>query len=254
MSERVAVAAVQGRSAAVADGSTFAPALRLLRGRFRADVESLYRVLRTIDDLVDDEDPRALERVQALEDWAIGGPAQSPEAQALAQLARSHPLIRRDALLHFCEGMRHDIARGSIDTEGDFLRYCQQAGGSVGEVLASLLGAAKDDPEGRREAQTGMATLGRAMQVTNILRDIDEDLAHGRIYIPRAAIERLGFPAAGARDRLLREEIARADALYEQGERAIPLLRGGREAMALAATLYRDILRQIETNMSSCVR
>lgn len=91
-----------------------------------------------------------------------------------------------------------------------------------------------------------MATLGRAMQVTNILRDIDEDRAHGRVYIPRTLIERFGFPTPGAREPLLRELIARADALYEEGEGAIPLLRGGRAAMALSAALYREILRQIE--------
>lgn len=91
-----------------------------------------------------------------------------------------------------------------------------------------------------------MAALGRAMQVTNILRDIDEDLAHGRVYIPRCRIDRLGFPAPGTREQLLREGIAKADALYEQGSVAIPLLRHGRAAMALASDLYREILRQIE--------
>ena len=242
-----------GGNGMASDGSTFAPALRLLPADLRADVHRLYTTLRTLDDLVDDDDPRAAQRVGAVERWARGeradtpdAPVERPDAQedtpetrALAELGRRYPLPR-DALLEFCQGMRHDIARASVEDEEDFARYCQQAGGSVGVVLATMLGTTEAEGESR------MAALGRAMQVTNILRDIDEDLAHDRLYIPRTTIERFGFPAPGAREELLREQIAHADALYEEGLGAIPLLRGGRRAMALSAALYREILRQIE--------
>ncbi|MGH7634196.1 MAG: squalene/phytoene synthase family protein [Gemmatimonadaceae bacterium] len=242
---------VEGRHAHVADGSTFAPGLRLLPAHVRKSVESLYRVLRNLDDLVDEDDPRASERVQAVEHWARNQQADTPETRALSELERRQP-FPRESLLQFCAGMRHDIARESIDSEEDFERYCQQAGGSVGIVLANLLGTAGDGDGAmpheavKRKTEIGMATLGRAMQVTNILRDIDEDLARGRVYIPRTLIERFGFPAPGKREELLREQIACADALYEQGARAIPLLRDGGAAMALSAALYREILRQIE--------
>ena len=225
-----------------ADSSTFAPAMRLLPGQTRVDVRTLYGVLRTIDDLVDEDDPTAPQRVQSLERWTRGWAPDSPEARALSDLASRHPLPR-EQLLEFCRGMRHDIARRAIADEEDFERYCQQAGGSVGIVLAVLLGAAGPTEE---DAKRGMAALGRAMQVTNILRDIDEDLATQRVYISQAAIERFGFPAPGAREALLRDHIARADALYEEGLEAIALLAHGREAMALSAALYREILRQIE--------
>ena len=233
-------AAVDG--ALAADESTFAPAMRLLPGQTKADVRTLYGVLRTIDDLVDEDDPRAPERVEALERWARGWAPDSPEAHALAELASRHPLPH-EQLGEFCRGMRHDIAREPIVDDADFDRYCQQAGGSVGIVLAVLLGAAGPNEE---RAKRGMAALGRAMQVTNILRDIDEDLATRRVYISQTAIERFGFPAPGAREELLRDHIARADALYEEGLPAIGLLARGREAMSLSAALYREILRQIE--------
>jgi phytoene synthase len=228
--------------ALAADESTFAPAMQLLPGQTRTDVRTLYGVLRTIDDLVDNDDPRAPDRVQALERWARGWAPSSPEAHALAELASRHPLPH-EQLGEFCRGMRHDIARETIADNADFDRYCQQAGGSVGIVLAVILGAA--GPEEDR-AKSGMAALGRAMQVTNILRDIDEDLAAKRVYISQTAIERFGFPAPGAREELLRDHIARADALYEQGLPAIGLLARGAEAMALSAALYREILREIE--------
>jgi phytoene synthase len=248
-----------------ADRSTFAPALALLPGALKADVGCLYRVLRTLDDLVDEDDPCAAQRVAAVECWArgeqantgetralggeqantpetqaLGGEqAHTPETRALEDLARRYPLPR-EALMEFCRGMRHDIERASVEDDEDFARYCQQAGGSVGIVLASMLGTT------RAEGERKMATLGRAMQVTNILRDIDEDLTHGRLYIAQSAIEQFGFPAPGAREALLRDHIARADALFEAGAGAIPLLLGGRRAMALAASLYREILRQLE--------
>jgi phytoene synthase len=230
---------VRGRRMAVADGSTFAPALRCLAARERVDVECLYRVLRTLDDLVDGGDPSASERLGAVERWARGEAAVCREAHALQDLHRRRPFAR-EALLCFCAGMRHDIERAGIEDEQDFERYCQQAGGSVGIVLADLLGARSE------HAHAKMAALGRAMQVTNILRDIDEDLEHGRLYIPRTLIERFGFPAPGAREPLLRELIARADALYDEGASAIALLGDGGGAMAVAAALYREILRQIE--------
>jgi phytoene synthase len=222
-----------------ADRSTFAPALALLPGALKADVGCLYRVLRTLDDLVDEDDPRAPERVAAVECWARGERANTPETRVLEDLARRYPLPR-EALMEFCAGMRHDIARASVQDEEDFARYCQQAGGSVGIVLATMLGTTHPDGESK------IATLGRAMQVTNILRDIDEDLTRGRLYISGTTIERFGFPAPGAREALLRDHIARADALFEEGSGAIPLLVDGRRAIALAASLYREILRQLE--------
>jgi phytoene synthase len=228
--------------ALAADESTFAPAMRLLPGQIRADVRTFYGVLRTIDDLVDEDDPRAPERVEALERWARGWAPTSPEAHTLAELARRYPLPH-EQLGEFCRGMRHDIARATIADEEDFERYCQWAGGSVGIVLAAILGAAGPDED---RAKSGMAALGRATQVTNILRDIDEDLATQRVYISQSAIERFGFPTPGAREELLRDHIARADALYEEGLEAIALLARGRDAIALSAALYREILREIE--------
>jgi phytoene synthase len=205
----------------------------------RSEVYRLYHVLRTIDDLVDEARPEAEQRVAAVERWAREEPADTPETRTLSELSRDRPLPA-DALLEFCAGMRHDIERAKIDTEDDLELYGQRAGGSVGVMLAHILGTR--DPE----CATKMATLGRAMQRTNILRDIDEDLIHGRVYLARSTIERFGTPTPGARAELLRDQIAHADALYEQASEGIALLARGRRGMTLCAVLYREILRQIE--------
>jgi phytoene synthase len=222
-----------------ADGSTFAPGLRLLPREIRADIHRLYHVLRTLDDLVDNDQPEAPERVDAVERWARHEPADSYETRILTELSRRYALPHQ-AFLDFCHGMRHDIARAVVHTEEDLELYCQRAGGSVGVMLACILGSS------RPEAEARMATLGRAVQRTNILRDIDDDAIHGRVYIARSTIERFGAPTPGARVELLRDQIARADALYEQAAGADFLIARGQQGIALSATLYREILRQIE--------
>lgn len=228
-----------GKRQMASDRSTFAPGLRLLPKNIRPDVRRLYDVLRTLDDLVDDDRSDALERVEAIERWARKEPADTREARLLVELAHRHALPR-NALLDFCQGMRHDIARTRIDTEDDLERYSQQAGGSVGIMLTRLLGSAHP------EAEAKMATLGRAMQRTNILRDIDEDATHNRLYIAQSTIERFGAPVPGARTDLIRDQIARADELYEQAKGAASMLASGQRGMALCTSLYREILRQIE--------
>ncbi len=229
----------QRKATSALDTSTFSAGIHLLPGDLQADARNLYRVLRTIDDLVDDENPQAEHRVEAIERWAHGQEADTPETRILADLSRRYPLPP-EALIEFCQGMRNDLAHTAIETEDDLERYCQYVGGAIGVVLARIFGTSHPDGESK------MAILGRAFQRTNILRDIDEDHAHGRLYVARTTIERFGFPSPGAREELLRDQIARADHLYEEGLGAIPLLSRGRRGMALSAALYREILRQIE--------
>jgi len=105
--------------------------------------------------------------------------------------------------------------------------------------MAALLGT-------RGPADEEAAALGMAMQRTNLLRDIDEDRANGRFYLASETVRRYGAPDPGRREMLLRDEIARADALYEQGCAGVATLAHGRRAVAAAAAMYREILRQIE--------
>jgi 15-cis-phytoene synthase len=224
---------------ALQTASTFDPAIRLLPRDLQQDARKLYSLLRTLDDLVDENDPEAAYRVGAVERWTDGHEADTLETRILADLSRRHTLPR-ESVAEFCEGMRLDLAGINLETEADLERYCQFVGGSVGVILTSLFDTSNPDCENK------MAVLGRAFQRTNIVRDIDEDHEHGRLYIARATIERFGFPSPGMREALLRDQIARADALYEEGLDAIPLLARGQRGMALSAALYREILRQIE--------
>ena len=219
---------------------TFAIACRLLPREIRNDVYLLYLVFRTLDDLVDDGEPDAEERITAVEAWCTHGAVGSREARLLARLDERHGLPR-DALLDFCRGMRDDLGGAPIRTEDELETYCYRVAGTVGVVMSALLGTRPGV-----DARPAAAALGKAMQRTNILRDIDEDLAAGRIYLPSESIPRFGSLAPGEREALVRDQIARADALYDEGIAGIALLESGRFAIRAAASMYREILRQIE--------
>jgi 15-cis-phytoene synthase len=236
---RESPALTEARSTTRRVARTFSIACRLLPREIRDDVYLLYLVFRTLDDLVDEHDPGAAAAVEAVEEWCRAGTVTSRESRLLASIAERHPLPRH-ALLDFCLGMRDDIAGRPLTTEGDLDTYCYRVAGTVGVVMASILGTRGAGADRRA------AALGMAMQRTNILRDIDEDHANGRIYLARATLERFGHPAPGAREALVRDQIARADALYEEGMAGIPQLVRGRRAIAAAAGMYREILRQIE--------
>ena len=248
---------------------SFSLAARLLPNQIRNDVELLYLVLRTLDDLVD-VDVRAggstrdaaERRIAAAEAWASGdeigastggAPEASRELLILDDLARRHPDLPRDAVHDFLAGMRADLAGPRIATDEDAAHYCYQVAGTVGRLMASMLGVA---PDHEREADRAARALGSAMQRTNILRDIDEDLANGRVYLSAASLRAHNInPAAASgstslrdadRGELLRDEIARADAEYDEGLNGIRYLTHGGRSIRAAALLYREILRQIE--------
>ena len=220
---------------------TFAIACRLLSREVRDDVYLLYLVFRTLDDLVDEHRPEAAARLTAVESWCAGGVPETTEARILEDLARRHPLPR-DAVADFCAGMRSDMAFEPLRTEADLDEYCYRVAGTVGVVMAAVLGTDGHPVPARRAA----AALGMAMQRTNILRDIDEDRGLGRCYLAEESVQRFGPPDPGRREALLRDQIARADALYDEGVGGIVLLRSGGRAIRAAAAMYREILRQIE--------
>lgn len=249
---------------------SFSLAARLLPSPLRRDVDLLYLALRSLDDLVDAEAHYgvagraaeravAAERITTIEAWAnaphasvnLGAPCR--ELQIFDDLSRRYPSLPRNAVADFLQGMRADLSSPRITSEADHEHYCYQVAGTVGRLMAALLGVTV---EHSAEADGAARALGVAMQRTNILRDIDEDLAVGRVYISSDALRATGLdPLAergptslrdGDRHALLRDQIARADAAYAAGRAGIRYLLHGRRAIAAAAALYQEILRQIE--------
>jgi 15-cis-phytoene synthase len=215
---------------------TFAPVCRVLPREVRDDVYLLYLVFRTLDDLVDEGRPEAAAQVAAVAAWADGRDGmRTREVDVLEQLSDRYPLPR-SAVAAFCAGMRQDMDPQRFATEADVDRYCFRVAGTVGLLMTAVLGAR--DPEA---AEPAAVALGMAMQRTNILRDIEEDAVAGRVYLAQETVA-----AHASREALVRDQIARADALYERGLPGTRQLRRGGRAVAAAGAMYREILRQIE--------
>ena len=242
---------------------SFALAARFLPRDVRDDINLLYLALRRLDDLVDLEAPSgsaqradAQQRLAAIRTWLSTGAVADAGGDELAifvDLQRRTPALPTDAIGAFLDGMESDLAGPVMASDADLDLYCYQVAGTVGRLMAALLGVrGGDDAQADRAARA----LGAAMQRTNILRDIDEDLANGRVYLPATALRRVGLdPAAasgptslrdGDRRALYAAEIARADAEYEIGVAGIRHLLNGGRSIRVAGHLYREILRQIE--------
>lgn len=220
---------------------TFSLASRFLPGEVRGDVNLLYLVARTLDDAVDECLPDAPARLDAVERWAATGATRTQETVVLDGLAARHPALPRSAIVDFCEAQRMDLRRARFGTELELDGYCYGVAGTIGLLLAAILGA--EGPEAAAAARA----MGIAMQRTNILRDIDEDLARGRVYLPAETLTLAGVDDLAVDDRalLLRIEAAIADWWYERGMAGIPLLPHGQLAVRSAAEMYRAILTQL---------
>lgn len=219
---------------------TFWLAARLLPAAVRDDVILLYLVCRTVDDLVDEGDPRAPARLEELRTWAAGGAARGKEERILEHLRERHPTFPVDAVSDFCAGQEQDLGAVAFLTEADLDLYAYRVAGTVGRMMAAVLGAT--EPEADRAARA----LGIALQRTNVLRDIEEDRARGRVYLPRESLEIAGGDPAMQ----VRIEIAIAQHWYERGLAGVPYLRQGARVVRGAAEMYRAILSEVERSLA----
>ena len=250
--------------ALLARGSkSFALASRLLPARVRGPVAALYAFCRVADDAVDgDGDPGAQgQRValpagepavamlrSRLDRAAAGYPLDQPVDRAFSATLLTSDLPRAlpDALL---DGMAWDAHGRRYRTLDELVGYCARVASSVGVMMTVMLG--QRDPSVLARA----ADLGVAMQLTNIARDVGEDLARGRIYLPTAWLASEGInpdallarPAhSAALGRVVARLLDAADAHYRAAEEGLPWLPwDARVAIRAAALIYADIGREV---------
>jgi phytoene synthase len=191
MDDRVSSTENPNAGAAPAAGSSFYAAMRILPPRQRAAMFEIYAFCRRVDDIADGDLPRA-ERSARLADWrrdidSLYGPTPAHGLEALARVTREFGLKRED-FLAVIDGMemdaREDIRAPAFATLD---HYCDCVASAVGRLSVRIFGMAEAD--GKLLAHH----LGRALQLTNILRDVDEDAGLGRLYLPREALDRAGI-------------------------------------------------------------
>ncbi|SOY67916.1 presqualene diphosphate synthase HpnD [Cupriavidus taiwanensis] len=217
-----ATAAGSRAGPAASAGSSFHAALRILPAAQRQAMFEIYAFCRAVDDIADGSAPHA-ERLAALDAWRrdIGACyAGNPPAplQPLCAQIRAFDLQQAD-FLAVIDGMTMDVVQDIRAPDAATLDlYCDRVASAVGRLAVRVFGL---------EADCGVALahhLGRALQLTNILRDIDEDASIGRLYLPAEALAAAGIaiatPAAVAAHPALGQACAavarEAQAHYEQ--------------------------------------
>jgi phytoene synthase len=233
------------RAVIAAKSKSFALASRLLPRKAEARAVVLYAWCRRADDAVDLARPsQRVAAVAALEAEldaiAAGRPSDALLVRAFAELC-TRCAIPLEYPRELIAGMAMDAAGAGYATRDDLLLYCYRAAGVVGLMMSHVLEVTDE------RALVHAAHLGIAMQLTNICRDVAEDWALGRLYLPDDLVARHG--AAGLRDALggplpaaarrplaacVRDLLALADRFYASGDRGL-LALGPREALAIRA-------------------
>lgn len=233
-------------------GSNLAFALAVLPRPQRRDMEVFYAFCRVVDDLVDEPDFTPEERRAGLDRWrglvegTVADPREGIEGQFADLVARRR--LNRADLLAILDGMEMDLAPRTFATTADLRHYCYHVASAVGLVSVDLFGCT--DPAARDYAEE----LGYALQWTNILRDVGEDAAQGRVFLPLEDLHHFGLDEAailsGSPDpekfrRVMRRGVAVARAHFRESLAVFTSLPAADQTALRSAELMRRLYTRI---------
>ena len=242
----------------------FAYGIRLLPAGKRQGLAVIYAFARRIDDIGDGALPPE-EKITALEqarrqvlDLSQASVSQhgpdDPILVALADVERNFP-VPIAAFGELIDGCVADVRGTSYQTFDDLHYYCRCVAGSIGRLSLGIFGTNGDPEVASRLADS----LGVALQLTNILRDIREDYASGRVYLPAEDLAKfdcnLDDPDPAQFTRLVEFEAERARDWYATGLRLLPMLDHRSAACTGAmAGIYRQLLERIAAQPAAVLR
>ncbi len=237
---------------AAASGSSFYYSFLFLPPERRRAIVALYAFCREVDDVVDEVRDPGVARAKL--DWwreevgrLFAGSPEHPVGQALVPVVRDFALPQE----HFAaviDGMAMDLTQTRYLDFAGLEVYCHRVAGVVGLLSAEIFGYT--DPATRDYARD----LGIAFQLTNICRDVGEDVRRDRIYLPHEDLARFGVTAQALRGaqyspafrELMAFEVDRAQAWYERALAHLPAVdRHAQRAGLVMAAIYRTLLREI---------
>ncbi len=234
------------------EAKNFAYGIRLLHAPERQAMSAVYALARRIDDIGDgtsapDEKLADLQVVRKEID-NLDPRSHDPVLVAVADAQRRYDLPM-ECFGEIIDGCVMDVTGTSYETIDDLVKYCRYVAGSVGRLSLSIFGT--DEPS---VAMPLADSLGVALQLTNILRDVLEDRSFGRVYLPaedatrvRCAPDLSGPPSEIAR--LVAFECGRAEQWFAEGLQLLPLLNSrSRACVGTMSGIYRRLLMRIESN------
>jgi len=234
------------------EAKNFAYGIRLLRAPERQAMSAVYALARRIDDIGDGTDvPEVkladLQRVRKdIDD--LDPKTNDPVLAAIADAQRRYDLPM-ECFGEIIDGCIMDVVGTKYDTIDDLVTYCRCVAGSVGRLSLAIFGT--DQPS---VAVPLADSLGVALQLTNILRDVKEDRSFGRVYLPAQDALRVSCaPDLSGPDseiaRLVAFECGRAELWFAEGLQLLPLLNSrSRACVGAMSGIYRRLLVRIEAN------
>ena len=240
---------------AAASGSSFYYAFLFLPPARRAAITAFYAFCREVDDVVDDATDMGIAATK-LAWWqtevakAFAGTPSHPVLKALMPHTTEYA-IEQHHLQSIIEGCQMDLSQSRYLDYANLSRYCHLVAGVVGEVAAHIFG--QTDPQTTRYAHT----LGQALQLTNIIRDVGKDALRDRIYLPVADLQQFDVKAHEILKRnysdrftaLMQYQAKRAHRLYDEALALLPPAdRRAQKPGLMMASIYRTLLREIEAD------
>lgn len=234
-------------------GTTYYWSTKVLPRVKQHHVWALYGFCRYADDIVDDMGPAPVEqRAKALADFGdrffadvAAGASDDPVLKAVVHTVKAFD-IDLDCFRRFLRSMTMDLTVATYDTWDDLRGYMDGSAAVIGEMMLPILEPLQP------EATVHARDLGDAFQLTNFLRDIDEDLDRGRQYVPQEDLRRFGVDLTERRVtpefvQLMQFEIARCRELYESADLGLAMLPPqSAKCVGAARVLYGRILEKIE--------
>ncbi len=236
-------------------GSNLAFALAVLPREKRYDMGVFYAFCRLIDDTADAPGLSYDERVETLARWnsimhspARWNPQEGIEQEFLALIDRYS--LNKGTLSEIITGVIMDLEPVEYETQDDLKKYCYHVAGAVGLISIEIFGYS--DPKTKNYAEN----LGYALQWTNIMRDVGEDAADGRVYLPLDDLKRFGITPESLSDqsvdpkafrKLMEYEAGVARKFYEEAEANLPNEdRRSMRSAELMKRIYSGILEKME--------
>ncbi len=238
---------------AAASGSSFYYAFLFLPAPKRAAITAFYAFCREVDDVVDEATDAGVAATklawwQAEVAKSYAGQPSHPVMLALMPIAQQFGIAQHH-LQAVIDGCQMDLTQTRYLDYPGLQSYCHLVAGVVGEVAAQIFGQTK--PQTTSYAHT----LGQALQLTNIIRDVGEDAMRGRVYLPQTELRQFGVTVQELLNRsystrftaLMAFQAERAHGLYDQALALLPATdRYAQKPGLMMASIYRALLTEIE--------